>query len=304
MVRRLVFNRFALLVLLWLASVAALHFAQIRHNRLPLDLSREFPAGESPPPGAQLATTLAAIVDHELHGGTGWRPNDFILWGPKLWADNNANRQLGIIQAVRENARAFKDHMTKVSSDQYDPNLSVAETAFRNDEYKLWFPAAETRYKEGVQALHRYVAGLQASAPTSRPLNRRNVEMIKLFQSWGDMLGDAHAILFKSHESDGGSIPLWRTDDYFYHAQGVAHVLHHLTLALRREYAMDLTNRPTVLSLFEEVAETLGQAALVKPFIVLDGGPAGLFANHRRNLDGFIVEARQKIYSIREELEK
>jgi hypothetical protein len=42
----------------------------------------------------------------------------------------------------------------------------------------------------------------------------------------------------------------------------------------------------------------------LKPLVVLDGDAAGVFANHRRNLDGYIVEARQKIYSIREELEK
>lgn len=293
----------ALLIAVVIVGPLVLHFGQRRHNVLPFDVTSAYPESATLIGGEAFASTLAAIVEHELTG-TGWRPNDFILWGPTLWADNNANRQLGIIQAVRENARAFKDHMTKVSSDQYDPNLVTAETTFRNDEYKLWFPAAETRYKEGVQALHRYVAGLQASGPTSRPLNRRNIEMIKLFQSWGDMLGDAHAMLFKSHEPDGGAVPMWRTDDYFYHAQGVAHVLHHLAVALKREYAIDLTNRPTVATLLDEVADALGQAAVIKPIIVLDGGPAGLFANHRRNLDGFIVEARQKIYSVREELEK
>jgi len=34
------------------------------------------------------------------------------------------------------------------------------------------------------------------------------------------------------------------------------------------------------------------------------GVPTGITANHRRNLDGYIVDARQKLYSIREELEK
>lgn len=280
-----------------------LHFGQKRHDELPFDVNVAYPEGATIVGGEVFASSLAAIVEHELTG-TGWRPNDFILWGPTLWADNNANRQLGIIQAVRENARAFKDHMTKVSSDQYDPNLVNAETDFRNDEFKFWFPAAETRYKEGVQALRRYIAGLQGPAPTSRPLNRRNIEMIKLFQAWGDMLGDAHAMLFKSREADGSNVPIWRTDDYFYHAQGVAHVLAHLTLALKREYAIDLTNRPTLSTLLDEIAETLGQAATIKPLIVLNGGSAGLFANHRRNLDGFIVEARQKIYTVREELEK
>jgi hypothetical protein len=43
---------------------------------------------------------------------------------------------------------------------------------------------------------------------------------------------------------------------------------------------------------------------VLKPVVILNGGPEGLFANHRRNLDAYITEARQKMYSIREELEK
>jgi hypothetical protein len=42
----------------------------------------------------------------------------------------------------------------------------------------------------------------------------------------------------------------------------------------------------------------------MKPIIVMDGSPSGLFANHRRNLDAYISEARQKMYSIREELQR
>ena len=38
--------------------------------------------------------------------------------------------------------------------------------------------------------------------------------------------------------------------------------------------------------------------------MVLDGAPDGLFANHRRNLDAYVVDARQLMYSVREELEK
>jgi hypothetical protein len=293
----------AILIVLVIVGPLVLHFSQRRHNVLPFDVKVAYPDDAQIVGGEVYASALAAIMEHEL-SGIGWRPNDFILWGPTLWADNNANRQLGIILAVRESTRAFKDHMTKVSSNQYDPNLMTAETFFRNDEYKFWFPAAETRYREGVAALRKYVAGLRTTPPSSSPLNRRNVELIRLFQSWADMLGDAHAMLFKSHEPDGSAVALWHTDDYFYHAQGVAHVLHHLTLALIREYAIDLQGRPTVATLLNEVAATLGEAAVTKPLIVLDGGSAGILANHRRNLGGYIVEARQKIYTVREELEK
>ena len=77
-----------------------------------------------------------------------------------------------------------------------------------------------------------------------------------------------------------------------------------IAVALRREYAVDLQNRPTIQQLLDEVIDALGRAAVLKPFVVLDGSPSGLRANHRRNLDGYIVDARQRMYSIREELEK
>jgi hypothetical protein len=288
----------------FIAGPVLLHITQRRHNRLPFDVVAAYPVEKDVPPGEPFAATLTALMERELSSTTGWRPNDFVLWGPGLWADNNANRQLGIIQSVRESTRVFKDHLTKISASEYDQNLVEAETKFRNDEHKFWFPSAESQFEDGVRAAKRYVQGLHSTPPKSKPLQRRNIELIRLFQSWSDLLGDAHANLFKSHEPDGSRVATWRTDDYFYHAQGFAHVMHHLTLAVRREYAADLVSRPTVATLIDEVADALGKAALMKPLIVLDGSNSGLFANHRRNLDGYVVEARQKMYSIREELEK
>jgi hypothetical protein len=205
---------------------------------------------------------------------------------------------------VRESARVFKDNLTKVSATTYDQNLVDADKLFRNDERKFWFPSAESKFREAVTALRVYVAGLKSTPPTSKPMNRRNVELIRLFQAWTDLLGDAHASLFKRTEDDGSSVPMWRTDDYFYHAQGFAHVTHYLVSAVEREYEAELRERPTVATLLAEVGDALGRAATLKPMIVLDSSPASVLANHRRNLDVYIVEARQKMYSIREELEK
>jgi hypothetical protein len=292
------------LAVAFLLCTLALHFAQKRHDQLPFDPDAAYPPGKTLAGGEVFAATAAAIMDHELHGGTGWRPNDFFLWGPSIGPDNNASRQLGIIQALRESIRVLKDHLTKISSNEYDPNLVQADRLFRNDETKFWLPSAESRFSDGVAALQKYVAGLETSPPTSKPLNRRNVELIRLFQAWSDLLGDAHGELFKDREADGSSVAMWNTDDYFYHAQGMAHTIYHLSKAVRREYAIDLINRPSVASLLDDVIDALGKAAVMKPFIVLDGATEGLTANHRRNLDVYIVEARQKMYSIREELEK
>ncbi len=292
------------LLLIWIAGNLALHFGLKHHDHLDYDIAANFPPDKPFPPGEIYASTLAAIVDHELHTGFGWRPNDFWLWGPKVGADNNSDRQLGIIQAVRETMRVFKDHLTKVSSNQYDPNLVTADTDFRNDAEKWILPSPEGKYEYGIKHLQAYVAGLHTTPPSSRELNTRAVELVRLIQTWTDLLGDAHANLYRSTKDDGSPIHSWDCDHYFYHSQGYAHVMYHMMEALEREYAGQLKDDPVLKTMFDESIDALGKAALMKPVIVMNGSPDGLFANHRRNLDAYITEARQNMYSIREELQR
>ena len=159
-------------VLAWVVSGLLMHLGMKRHALL--DFDPEIPDAQ---PGERMAASIIAVMDHELDSVTGWRPNDFFLWGPALFADNNANRQLGIIVAIRETTRVFKDHLTKVSSDQYDANLVQADTMFRNDAEKFWFPSAESRFRSGVEFLRAYITGLHENPPRSKLLNRRNVEL-------------------------------------------------------------------------------------------------------------------------------
>lgn len=281
-----------------------LHFGQKRHDRLDFNIDTAFPPDKPFMPGEIFATTMAEIMDHELNGTFGWRPNDFFLWGPTLMADNNANRQIGILIALRETCRVFKDHLTKISSNEYDQNLLIADTDFRNDPYRWMLPAAETKYRDGVAHLRAYVAGLHTNPPTSRELNQRNVELVRLMQAWSDLLGDAHANLYRTKTDSGEPMRPWTVDNYFYEAQGYAHVIYYMMQAVKREYYIPLRTKPVLATLFDEAIDPLGKAAVMKPLIVLDGSPDGIFANHRRNLDAYISEARQKIYSIREELER
>jgi uncharacterized protein DUF2333 len=288
----------------WGAIILALHFGQIHHDRLLLDLDKAFPPDKPFVPGEIYATTMAEIMDHELSGGFGWRPNDLFFWGPSLMADNNANRQIGILIALRETCRVFKDHLTKISSNEYDRNLILADSDFRNDPYRWMLPAAETKYRSGVRHLRDYIAGLHTNPPASRELNQRNIELIRLMQAWSDILGDAHANLYRSRTDAGGPVRPWMVDNYFYEAQGYAHVMYYMMQAVKREYYIPLRTKPVLATLFDEAIDPLGKAAMMKPPIVLNGSPDGIFANHRRNLDAYISEARQKIYSIREELQQ
>ena len=280
-----------------------LHFGQIHHDQLPFDIDQKFPPGQPFVPGEVYATTMAEIVDHELNSGFGWRPNDLFIWGPWVMADNNASRQVGIIMAMRETSRVFKDDLTKISSNEYDPNLVIADTDLRNDAARWMLPSAESKYRDAVSHLRQYVAGLHTTPPSSRELNQRNVELVTLFEAWTDLLGDAHAMLFMKNNPDGKPVRAWQDDDYFYHAQGYAYVMYHMMLAVKREYHQAQSTKPVIEQMMEETLEPLKNASTIKPLIVLDGSEGSIFANHRHNLDAYISEARQKMFSIREELQ-
>src|ERR1700693_843558 len=281
----------AILVVAFILINLGLHFGQKSHDRLNYSVNQAFPSDKPFVPAEIYATTLAAIMENELNRGFGWRPNDFFLWGMHMMADNNANRQLGIIMAVRETMRVFKDHLTKVSSNEYDQNLVVADTDFRNDAERWILPAPEGKYADGGAHLRAYVAGLHTTPEASRELNQRSVDLIRLMQTWTDLLGDAHAKLYQTSTYGGKTIHTWDCDDLFYHAQGYAHVMYYMMLAIRREYAGQIKEDPVLMTLIDETTEPLGKAAMLKPVIVFNGAPDGIFANHRRNLDTYIAEA-------------
>jgi len=299
--RRLLWNRWGVLLLLWLAAVVGLHVGQRRHDVLPLDLAGLFPVGQPVPQGAVLATTLATIVDHELHDAFGWRPNDFVLWGPTLWADNNANRQLGIIEAVRVTLAVMMDDLTKAESDPVDANLGHADSAFQTDPRRLWSPNAESSYQSGIQALVLYVRGLGPALGTSKPFTQQHDGLPHLVAAWATLLAKAHVDLYRDDLRERPLRP-WETDDVFYRAQGYAHVLAYCTQALEHEYAQRLAKQPALADLFAHAEASLLAAATMKPFVVLDGGPESMIANHRRNLDGVLSDARQTLEAIRDKL--
>jgi hypothetical protein len=273
-----------------------LHFGQKSHNELSIDYAQLAPEGSRL--GAAYAGGSAAIMENELDGTTGWRPNDIVIWGPTLMADNNASRQLGILQALRETTRVFKDHLTKVSSDQYDKNLVEAENMLRNDPDKWAFPSAESRYREAIGRLQAYIEGLRAEPPKSRPINARNVELIRLIQTWSDLLGGAHADLLRD------DIGWFQVDDVFYRTTGYCHVIGHMIPAVQIEYRQELESRAVLGTLLDEAEAPLLRCATMKPIIVLNGGDTSPIANQRRNLDAYVTEGRQKLYTVREELEK
>src|SRR5262249_7654653 len=138
---------------LGLSVPLVLHFTQKAHDRLPVAVLADYPPERPFVPGEIFASTLAALMDHELNSGTGRRPRAFWLGRPDGRRHIKATRQRGITLAGRESTRVLKDPLTKVSSTEYDPNLLTADTGFRNDESRLMLPSAESKFRDSVAAL-------------------------------------------------------------------------------------------------------------------------------------------------------
>ena len=244
---------------------------------LPFDVDAAYPPDKTLVGGEAFASTAAAIMDHELHGGTGWRPNDFILWGPAIGRRQQrqppARHHPG---AARERARV-----------QGPPDQDLVERV-RPQPGRGRRPASATTrpssgcrrrravLRGGVEALNRYVAGLEKTPPTSQaaqPAQRRADPSVP--EPGPTCSATRTPTCSRSASRTAAASPIWHTDDYFYHAQGMAHVMYHLGRALQREYA-DRARQPAApVQVLDEVIDALGRAAVLKPLIVLDGGPDG-----------------------------
>jgi len=66
------------------------------------------------------------------------------------------------------------------------------------------------------------------------------------------------------------------------------------------EYVGAIKNKPGAL--LDESSAPLKEAATPKPLVALDGAPAGLVANHRKNPDACVSQARQKMFTLTDEL--
>jgi len=123
-------------------------------------VAARYPAGQAIVGGEVYAAAVTAIMEHELDGVTAVATQRLRVVGPALWATTTRTASAHHPD-VRESVRVFKDHLTKVSSNEYDRNLVDADTAFRNSAEKLWLPVGGEQVPRGraqAQGLRRRVA--------------------------------------------------------------------------------------------------------------------------------------------------
>jgi len=241
-----------------------------------------------------------------------WLPND--LFWPTVFLDNMPNFQIGELEVVRYNIRVLRDNLSRMrTTDKLDRWAEGAFTAVSNDPLKWWFPSAESRWQKARKDLQSYYAGLKNGTSFFYP---RSDNLVELLNQYASLMGGVNTRLINAPQRKNAVLPVteeigktstgselvqidipWRQiDDNFYYAQGVAYALHESFRAIRTDF-YEVLERKNSLKLIDKIIELLERCDF-EPWVVFNGSPDSIFANHSMNVSGVFNDARQKIYSL------
>lgn len=242
-----------------------------------------------------------------------WLPND-IYW-PTVLLDNMPNFQIGELEVVRYNIHVLRDNLSRMrTTDKIDHKVEDAFTALSNDPHKWWFPSAESKWQDAYDDLEVYYRNLLTGVSHFYP---RGDNLIELMDDYASLMGGVNTRLINAPQRSGTVLPVdagdkenggknsqlitinisWRhIDDNFYYAQGVAYGLYESFKAIKIDFKRVLEEKGT-MALVDKILENLERCHF-EPWIVFNGSPQSVFANHSLNLSGVFNDARQKIDSL------
>ncbi|MCG8552963.1 MAG: DUF2333 family protein [Desulfobacterales bacterium] len=233
------------------------------------------------PRGVAFVQACIQPLDYELnHRFLGWRPNDIIRI-----ADNIKNLQLGVLEVTRRTAVALAENLSRTgSTDAYVPSLEYAMNSFMIKPTELMFPSAEGKYQEGLDGWKDYQEMLQRGEAR---FYRRVDNLVPLLKAYESILGSCDENLVKKP----GELSTFKADDVFYYAKGVAIAMVTILEALAVD-CDDTIGSVQGMDVIHHAVEALHHASSMDPWIVLEGSPDGILANHRANIAAPISHAR------------
>jgi len=233
------------------------------------------------PRGVAFVEACIKPLDNELnHRFWGWRPNDIIRF-----TDNINNLQLGALEVTRRTAVALAENLSRTGrADAYVPSLEYAMNSFMIKPSEYMFPSAESKYQEGLDEWLNYQKMLERGEAR---FYRRLDNLVPLLKAYESILGSCDENLVKKL----GQISSFDADDVFYYTKGVATAMSPILEAVAIDFD-DTIGSVQGMDLLHHTIEALHHAEHMDPWIILEGSPDGILANHRANIAASISHAR------------
>jgi len=275
--------------------------------------------------GATYTSTLIRVGETLLSKRGGYLSND--VFPPGVWMDNIPNWEFGALVMLRDGTAALRNHFSRSQSQSVeDQDLARAEPQFnfQNDSWIL--PATESEYREGLEALDRYLQRLvdpdqQQAQFFARADNLRQfLEIVEkrlgsLSQRLSASVGQLRINTDLAGDSEGqqatGTSPMavvktpWlELDDVFYEARGATWALRAILQAVEYDFEGILRKKNALVSLrqiIRELEET--QQPTLSP-VILNGSGFGLFANYSLTMANYVARATAAVIDLRNLLQQ
>ena len=241
----------------------------------------------------------AALIDREVNGH-GWRANDPFFM-PSSMLDNTPNYQQGIVAALARFSFELTDQDARTgTSGQADPELQKASGLLQYSGTKWFFnsSASETQYRKARRALLNYNARLRDGGAV---FERRAGNLGVTLRRMAADLGSSSTALAERMEQ-GHTLFDRRADDVFYGVKGQAYANYLLLRELRVDFDTVIVKRE-LDSAWSEMLGSMGRAAALQPWFVVNGAPdSQFFANHLGAQAFFLLRARAQLREITDTL--
>ncbi len=318
------FGGAALFFILWVISI----FWSIEPDLLDVQQLAQDRAGEKqqlidgkPVVGYTTTITLMEVANTLMDKSGGYLSNDVLP--PSVVMDNMPAWEFGVLQQVRLFTKYLRYEISRgQTSSEEQRDLQAAEPLFNIDNTAWMVPAAEGKYKDGVEALERYLDKLadpneqnaqfysradnlrEWLKPVARSLgslSQRLAASVGQTRVNTDLAGDSAA------QSSTGQNKLIRArtswfliDDVFYEARGTSWALINLLRAIEVDFK-DVLEKKNALRSVQQIIRELEftQRTLWSPMI-LNGADFGFFANHSLVMSSYVARANAGLIELRD----
>ncbi len=275
--------------------------------------------------GSVTTATTIHLMDTLLNKSGGYLSND--ITPPSLWLDNIPNWEYGVLIQCRDIARSMRNDFSRSQSQSIeDKDLIIAEPQFNFSNDSWYFPATENEYKQGLNALQRYLSRLQnPNSPEAQffaradnlsdwlgqvekrlgSLSQRLSASVGQTRINTDLAGDTAAVQSTSTAAEVEIKTAWsEIDDVFYEARGAAWALVHLLKAIEHDFDSILKKKNALISLRQIIRELEATQQTLWSPLIMNGSGFGMFANHSLVMASYISRANAAIIDLRQLLQQ
>ncbi len=271
--------------------------------------------------GYVTTNALIEVANTLLDKPGGYLSNDKMP--PSVFMDNIPAWEFGVLVQVRDFTKALRNDISRAQTQSREnQDLAKAEPQFNVNSNSWIFPAAESEYRDGIQAVEKYLQGLgETDNPStqffSRADNLRDWLKIvanrlgslsqRLSASVGqerintDLAGEPEAeqstdiakeIIIKT--------PWLQIDDVFYEARGTCWALIHFLSAIEIDFKQVLQKKNAVRSVQQIIRELEATQRTIWSPYVLNGSDFGFFANYSLVMSSYVSRANAGIIDLRD----